>query len=58
MSKMAEIAMDIEDMLVDGDHPTVIAGTLSVPLYMVYDVLETMSDEPAEDFSPYETVNS
>ena len=55
---MSEISMDIENMLIDGDHPTVIAQTLGIPVYMVYDVLETIGEEPVEDFSPYETVNS
>lgn len=58
MSAMSEISMDIENMLIDGDHPTVIAQTLGVPVYMVYDVLETIVDEPVDTFSPYETVNS
>ena len=58
MSVMSEIALDIENMLIDGDHPAVIAQTLGVPVYMVYDVLESIGEEPTEDFSPYETVNS
>ena len=57
MSVMSELAMEIEDMLIDGDHPTVIARVMGVPLSMVYDVLETM-DQPAEEYSPYDTVNS
>ena len=58
MSVMSELAMEIEDMLIDGDHPTVIARVLGVPLSMVYDVLETIDQEPAEEYSPFETVNS
>ena len=57
MSVMSELAMEIEDMLIDGDHPTVIARVMGVPLSMVYDVLETI-DQPAEEYSPYDTVNS
>jgi hypothetical protein len=58
MSAMSEIFMDIENMLINGDHPTVIAQTLGVPVYMVYDVLESIGEEPTEDLSPYETINS
>ncbi len=58
MSKMAELAMEIEDMLIDGRHPTVIAQVLEVPLSMVYDVLESTGQEPVEELSPFETVNS
>jgi len=58
MSKMAELAMEIEDMLMDGRHPTVIAQVLEVPLSMVYDVLESIGQEPVEELSPFETVNS
>lgn len=57
MSVMSELAVEIEDMLIDGDHPTVIARVMGVPLSMVYDVLETI-DQPAEEYSPYDTVNS
>ena len=58
MSKMAELAMEIEDMLIEGRHPTVIAGVLSVPLFMVYNVLESIGEEPVEELSPFETMNS
>jgi len=58
MSKMAELAMEIEDMLMDGRHPTVIARVLEIPLSMVYDVLESMGEETVEELSPFETVNS
>ena len=58
MSKMAELAMEIEDMLTEGRHPTVIAGVLSVPLSVVYNVLESIGEEPVEELSPFETVNS
>jgi transposase-like protein len=58
MSKMAELAMEIEDMLMDGRHPTVIAQVLEVPLSMVYDMLESMGQETVEELSPFETVNS
>jgi hypothetical protein len=58
MSKMAELAMEIEDMLIDGRHPVMIVQVLDVPLSMVYDVLESMGEEPVDNFSPFDTVNS
>ena len=42
MSKMSELNYDIETMLADGVHPTMIAKTLGVDLPSVYDVLEQM----------------
>lgn len=58
MSAMSEIFMDIEDMLNEGRHPTAIAGVLSVPLFMVYDVAASIGEEPVEELSPFETMNS
>lgn len=40
MSKMAELSMDIEDLLRDGMSPKFIAVSLNVPLEMVYDTIE------------------
>ena len=42
MSKMSELSYDIETMLADGVHPTMIAKTLGVELPTVYDVLEQL----------------
>ena len=47
MSSMKELYLDIELMLNQGDHPTKIAQVLDVPLSMVYDVLESMPENPA-----------
>lgn len=47
MSRMKELYLDIELMLNQGDHPTKIAQVLDVPLSMVYDVLESMPENPA-----------
>jgi sugar-specific transcriptional regulator TrmB len=44
MSRMKEMYLDIELMLEQGDHPTKIAQVLDVPLSLVYDVLESMSE--------------
>jgi hypothetical protein len=40
MSKMAELCMDIEDLLAEGMSPKFIAVTLNVPIEMVYDTIE------------------
>lgn len=60
MSKMSELSYDIETMLADGVHPTMIAKTLGVDLPSVYDVLEqlecldeeqALADMPAQPLS-------
>ena len=40
MSKMAELALDIEELLTEGMSPKFIAVTLNCPIEMVYDTLE------------------
>jgi len=42
MSKMAELSMDIEEMLAKGMSPKFIAVTLNCPLGMVFDTIEQM----------------
>ncbi len=44
MSKMADLDMQIREMLDDGVSPPTIAKILEVPLGMVYDVLESYPD--------------
>jgi len=59
MSKLAEVAYDIEQLYIEGYRPTSIAAQLDIPLSMVYDWLETVNvaaDE--EEHSPYSTINS
>lgn len=59
MSKVAELAYDIEQLYIEGLHPTKIARELGCPLTMVYDWLESQSlDAGAEDLDPYATINS
>ena len=56
MSKMAELAYDIEQLYIEGLHPTKIAKELGCPLSVIYDWLETtnVAEEPQEEeFSPY-----
>jgi hypothetical protein len=40
MSKMAELSMDIEELLAEGMSPKFIAVSLNCPLEMVYDTIE------------------
>lgn len=47
MSKMAELDLQIQDMLDEGLRPVTVACLLQVPLEMVYDVIENaLADEP------------
>jgi hypothetical protein len=56
MSVMAELHMEIIDMLEAGDRPIKIATLLDIPVSMVYDVLEDI--QATNEYSPFETVNS
>ncbi len=59
MSKLADLAYDIEQLYIEGLHPTKIAKELGCPLSLVYDWLESQSlGEGDEDASPYATINS
>ena len=56
MSKMAELAYDIEQLYIEGYSPKSIAEQLECPLTMVYDWLEATGVAEAtqeEEFSPY-----
>ena len=57
---MSDLAYDIEQLYIEGLHPTKIAKELGIPLTMVYDWLEeqNVAEEPQEEYSPYETMNS
>ncbi len=59
MSKLAELAYDIEQLYIEGLHPTKIARELECPLSLVYDWLEQYGvSEGAEEASPFNTINS
>ena len=59
MSKMAELAMDVQNMLDDGYRPVTIATMLNIPVTWVYDVAEMQQEKGnTEVFNPYNTVNS
>jgi hypothetical protein len=57
MSKMAELYTDIEEMLGKGTHPSTISAVLDVPVFFVYDVVESIQSE-TEEYSPFKTINS
>ena len=57
MSKMADLYMDIEEMLEKGTHPATISAVLDVPVFFVYDVVESIHSE-TEELSPFRTINS
>jgi len=57
MSKMADLAYDIETMFIDGETPMEIAVQLKIPLSMVKSTLKTFGvdvrDLEDEVYSPY-----
>ena len=60
MSKLAELAYDIEQLYIEGRSARVIAEMLECPLGIVKGWIEGngVADLPQEDLSPFETINS
>jgi hypothetical protein len=64
MSKMADLDLEIRELLEDGVSPSVISKELKVPVTWVYVTmkeleLETLSEKGnTEVFSPFVTMNS
>jgi hypothetical protein len=56
MSKMSELSLDIQKMLIEGHNPRAIARYLEIPTEWVYEELSREIEE--ESFSPFETCNS
>lgn len=56
MSKMADLEIEIMDMLEDGESPLYISRVLNIPASWVYDVIS--AGEVADELSPFSTVNS
>ena len=54
---MADLYMEIEDMLEKGTHPATISAVLDVPVFFVYDVVESIQSE-TEELSPFRKINS
>ena len=49
MSKMKDLSLEIENLLNEDYHPISIAVMLNVPVSMVYDVLEMLSQQEPVD---------
>jgi uncharacterized protein YjcR len=60
MSKVAELAYDIEQLYIDGMSAKNIAQELNCPIALVKGWIEGngVADMPQEDFDPFETINS
>lgn len=61
MSKMAELAYDIEQLYIEGLSAARIARELGCPKSIVEDWIkdQSVADLPQEDdYSPFETINS
>ena len=60
MSKMKDLAYDIEQLYIDGHDARSIAMILECPLHIVSETLASWSvaDQPQEDYDPFQTINS
>ena len=60
MSKVADLAYDIEQLFIEGYSAKSIAVQLNCPLSIVEDWIQDVgvADLPQEDFDPFQTVNS
>lgn len=60
MSKMAELAYEIEQLYIEGFSARSIAVQLECPVEIVYGWIESnfVAENPQEDLSPFETINS
>jgi hypothetical protein len=57
MSKVAELAYDIEQLYIDGHSPTMIATILECPVEIVYNWMSSEGVGEAT-YDPFGTVNS
>ena len=58
MSKLADLAYDIEQLYIDGFSPVSISAQLGCPLSMVYDWLESCSLEADVAETPQDEIYS
>lgn len=60
MSVMKDLAYDIEQLYIEGFSARSISVILECPIEIVYGWIEGnyVADQPQEDLSPYETINS
>ena len=49
MSRMADLDLEIREMLDEGLRPTSIASILNIPLEMVYDVVDAMDADTYDE---------
>ena len=58
MSKMSDLAYDIEQLYIEGHSPKTIAKILECPVDIVYAWIEEVGVGGEEDLDPYNTINS
>ena len=60
MSVMKDLAYDIEQLYIEGFSARSISVILECPIEIVHGWIEgnCVADQPQEDMSPYETINS
>ena len=63
MSKMSELAYDIEQLYIEGHSPKMIALMLECPVETVYEWLEEVgvggvAEVPQAEYDPFDTINS
>ena len=58
MSKMSELAYDIEQLYIEGMSPKTIALTLECPVEIVYAWIEGIGVSAEDSMDPYDTINS
>ncbi len=58
MSKVAELAYDIEQLYIEGHSPKMIAVILECPVETVFEWMEEAGVGEGDSFDPFETVNS
>jgi hypothetical protein len=60
MSKVSELAYDIEQLYIEGHSARAIAMILECPMEMVLAWIEELdvADAPQEDMDPFQTINS
>jgi len=59
MSRVAELAYDIEQLFIEGHSPKMIAVILECPVEIVYDwMAESNLEDTDETYDPFDTVNS
>lgn len=58
MSKMSELALDIEYLLKEGRSFAQIARELEIPVHFVVEAADVIERDNDQDCSPFATINS